>query len=472
MPENETRRLPRRDGISPSLQLAPPAPDSPEFAMQAALAQLLRAPERQLLATVQEVAPGKDVAFHSRVLQLARAAIENTIEVLHKATPTEPAPVLLDRLSFSWAILRQADVLVRKLRKAEMPARTDLAFARLTFGGLLGSQLADPFLLEVVDALRLGPDARYLYHYWSFRKASSTPTKLPPPLGDAAHTGDLETIRRVIWWLLRARREQYVQVASNEPVRIEFDWLVEKLLDELSAWCGPGVQNIPGVAAEVESELNRWLAYSQVESGSTDEAAIETARAFVKFNDLETKLIVAGRVSTASADTRVVTLQAAIAEHQATIRDYSDENRRLEEQIAQLKASQATGTASMSPQATDLTAPDLRDFLKLIDSKYSFDALSAVNLGDDSHLTLRSFVAHLFYSLRKRGFGEYPTADEFDLSYDESGLYDCDGFEVPPGGTRRVRVLKRGWALVSKERTLPVRRARVALAAAASAGSQ
>jgi hypothetical protein len=428
---------------------------------------LLRAPERQLLAAIQDVAPGKDVGFHSKVLQLARSAIEKTIEVLHKPTAVEPAPVLIDRLSFSWAILRQADVLVRKLRKAEMPARTDLNFARSTLGGLLGSQLADPFLLEVLDALRLGKDARFLHHYWFFRKATA-PSKLPPPLGDAAQKGELDAIRRVIWWLLRARREQYVQVAAGEPVRIEFEWLVEKILDELSAWCGPEVQNVPAVAGEVESELNRWLGYSQVESGSSDDAAVEIARAFVKFNDLDTKLIVAGRSSSVSADARVVALQATLSEHQATIREYSEENRRLEEQLAQMRAAQAPGPASSSTQSADLAAPDLREFLKLIDSKYSFDALNSVQLGNDSHLTLRSFVAHLFYSLRKRGFGEYPTADEFELSYDESGLYDCDGFEVPPGETRRVRVLKRGWALLSKERTLPVRRARVALAAAGS----
>jgi hypothetical protein len=471
VPENDTRRLPRRNAQSPSPQLAPPASETPEFAAQAALALLLRAPERQLLASLQEVAPGKDVGFHSRALQVARAAIEKTIEVLHKPTANDPAPVLIDRLSFSWTILRQADVLVRRLRKAEMPARTDLGFARSVLGGLLGGQLADPFLLEVLNALRLGEDARFLHHYWFFRKAT-TPTKLPSPLGEATRNGELDTIRRVIWWLLRASREQYVQVTAGEPVRIEFEWLVEKILDELSAWCGPEVQHVPAVAGEIESELNRWLAYSQVESGTTDDGAVEIARAFVKFNDLETKLIVAGRSPNVSADSRVIALQAALSEHQATIREYSEENRRLEEQLAQLKASQVTEPEATAAKSTDIAAPDLREFLKLIDSKYSFDALNAVNLGNDSHLTLRSFVAHLFYSLRKRGFGEYPTADEFALSYEESGLYDCDGFEVPPGETRRVRVLKRGWALVSKERTLPVRRARVALAASAPVGSQ
>jgi hypothetical protein len=59
--------------------------------------------------------------------------------------------------------------------------------------------------------------------------------------------------------------------------------------------------------------------------------------------------------SNVSVDSRVVALQAAISEHQATIREYSEENRRLEEQVAQLKARQPTELASTSVQTTDLT---------------------------------------------------------------------------------------------------------------------
>ena len=471
MSENDVRRLPRRDGASTPSQTSEPAPDSPEYLAQTALAQILRTPERQLLAIIQETAPTRDVGVQSRVLQLARGIIEGTIEVLHKAASGEPTPVLVDRLSFSWAVLRQSDVLVRNLKKAEMPAHTDVAFARKAFEGLLGSPLAQPFLAQVLDSLRLESDARYLHHYWFFRKTSSTPTRLPAPLGDAGRKKDLDAIRRIIWWSLRVRREQYVKVATGEPVvRIEFEWVLEKILDELAAWCGADLGTIPGLAGEVESELNRWLNYSQIESGSSDEAALEVGRAFIKFNDLKTKLVVDRSSGTVSADSRVIALQAAIKDHEVTITQYADENRRLEEQLALLKAKPAIDVPStLAP--SDPAHLDLRELLKLIDSKYSFDVLNSVQLGEDSHLTLRSFVAHLFYSLRKRGFSEYPTVEEFDLSYDMSGLYDCDGFEVPPGEHRRVRVLKRGWALVSKERTVPIRRARVGLANSVSVQS-
>jgi hypothetical protein len=103
----------------------------------------------------------------------------------------------------------------------------------------------------------------------------------------------------------------------------------------------------------------------------------------------------------------------------------------------------------------------LRDFLKLIDSKYSFDTLNAIQSGEESPLTFRSFIGHLFYSLRKKGFGQYPQQDVFDLPYESSGLYECDGFVVPPGETLTVRVVKRGWALQTKGRILPAKRARV-----------
>ena len=119
------------------------------------------------------------------------------------------------------------------------------------------------------------------------------------------------------------------------------------------------------------------------------------------------------------------------------------------------------GTAQAPAPADSLR--DLRDVLKLIDSKYSFDVLNSVQLGHETHLTLRSFVAHVFYSLRKLGFAEYPQLQDLELSYEESGLYDCEGFEIAPGTTARVTVSKKGWALMSKDRVTPIRRAQVKL---------
>jgi hypothetical protein len=426
---------------------------------------MMRTPASQLLQVIQEVCPSRDISFHSTVLQLARKMIEKRIEVLHKATPEEPAPVLVDRLSFAWAALRQADVLIRSPKKSAMPARTDRVFAAALLEPVLGVPLSQEFLQQLLDDLRLGPNAEHLYHYWFFRKATA-PTKLPPPFGDAGARKDTEALRTVIWWSLRRRSEQFVQPPTSEPLRIEFEYVVERTLAELPSWCGADIRTSPTLASDVEASLNRWLSYSHIESGATDDSVFEIARAFVRFNGLNTRLVVADRSAPQSAgNEQVDALNAAIREHQATIQQYADENRRLEQRIADLLSKEPTPSSdSPSSLPTPADSPrELREVLKLIDSKYSFDVLNGVQLGQESHLTLRSFVAHIFYSLRKRGFGEYPQTPEFDLTYDASGLYDCDGFEVAPGETARVVLVKKGWALLAKDAIVPIRRAQVRL---------
>ena len=174
---------------------------------------------------------------------------------------------------------------------------------------------------------------------------------------------------------------------------------------------------------------------------------------FLKHNELDTKLHIHRAGSGAPRDDR-------IAELELRIQQYAEENRSLEDK---LKAAQAAPSVVADISMPVDTAPftELREALRTIDSKYSFDTLNSVQLGGESHLTLRSFVANLFYSLRKRGFGEYPKDETFDLPYEASGLYECEGFEVQPGGSDRVKVVRRGWALHSRGRVLPIRRARV-----------
>ena len=63
--------------------------------------------------------------------------------------------------------------------------------------------------------------------------------------------------------------------------------------------------------------------------------------------------------------------------------------------------------------------------------------------------------------VRAGGLIAYPTEDRFELSYEKSGLYECEGFEVKPGQVVVVTVARHGWALQAKDRLLPIRRARV-----------
>ena len=84
-------------------------------------------------------------------------------------------------------------------------------------------------------------------------------------------------------------------------------------------------------------------------------------------------------------------------------------------------------------------------------------------LGAETAVALRPFLGHLFYVLRKAGVVPYPDADEFDLAYADSGLFETSGFEVPPGSAVRVTVMRKGWALRSKAKIQPIRKAVVAL---------
>ena len=92
--------------------------EPPVWAAQAVLAAMMSSPDRPLLGLIQENYPDRDNKFHGDVIGFARSAIGELIDGLHKST-TESAPILVDRLSFTWRILRQADVLVWKSKKPQ-----------------------------------------------------------------------------------------------------------------------------------------------------------------------------------------------------------------------------------------------------------------------------------------------------------------------------------------------------------------
>jgi len=412
-----------------------------------------------LLAVVQDEYPERDFTFHARVVRDAKSLIGELTDGLQKISGADSNLTLHDRLSFTWKLLRQADVCVWRLRKSQIANPTSIVHAAAAFQSILSVELKEPLLAAVLEWLRLGSDGRFLFHYWYFRKAT-TPSRLPEPFGNLAKTKDLDLLRTVVWWCLRARRETYVDVRQNEPVRIEFAFVVEQVFEDLKRWCGAEIDQLPDVTGEIERELNRWLVYSGLELPLDDAAPDanldpDLAKAFIKHNELTTKLRIHRANSRGQADERVQQLEASI-------RQYADENCALEERLRVLETTSAPRDSVPTDLDSGLAAfAELREVLKTIDAKYAFDALSAVQLGEETHLTLRSFASHLFYALRKRGFTEYPKDETFTLTYDASGLYDCEGFEVPPGGARLVKVNRKGWALNARGRWLPVRRARV-----------
>jgi len=438
--------------------VTPVETNSPEVAIQVVLADLLEEPGRELVPWIQERFPGRDGRFYAPVVSGTRAIIDEVVGGLQKQSKGEVSPTLLDRLSFSWRLLKKADILVRKRKKSDIPAVCRLEHAATIFQPLLSVPLEKPLLTALVHRLRLGENSEYLYHYVAFRWAKE-PSRLPNPFGNIGNNKNLDLLRTLIWWCVRARREEYVEVRPNDPVRIEFGYVVEQILDDLKRWCGPEVEQIPDLNGEVERELNSWLSYSRlgfsVDEGAPDSPDPDLAKAFIKHNELTTKL----RVHRAGGDSEK---NERVRQLESQLRQYAEENRILEDRLRNLEgASRGQPTPSVDSDAGLSSFAELREMLKIVDTKYAFDTLNSVQLGEETHLTLRSFVTHLFYALRKRGFTEYPNEEEFTLTYEASGLYDCDGFEVPPAGSVNVKVVRKGWAFNAKGKWVPVRRARV-----------
>jgi hypothetical protein len=432
---------------------------SPEVAIQVVLADLLEEPGRELVSWIQERFPGRDLQFYGPVVNGARTIIDEVVSGLQKTSRGEPSPTLIDRLSFSWRLLKRADILVRKRKKVDIPLIPRWEDAATTFKSILPVPLQNPLLTGIVRQLRLGANAEYLYHYVVFRWAKE-PTKLPNPFGNIGANRNVDLLRTVIWWCIRARREEYVEVRPKEQVRVDFGYVVELVLRDVKGWCGPEVEQISTLNDQVEDELNRWLRYSRLDVGGDQSGADgldpELAKAFIRNNELTTKVArIHGRGGPSGGDERVRQLESQV-------RQYAEENRALEERLRAFEGTTRVETTPSSDVDTALsTFVELREVLKILDTKYAFDTLNSVQIGEETHLTLRSFVTHLFYALRKRGFAEYPNEDEFVLPYEASGLYDCDGFEVPPAGSVKVRVVRKGWAFNARGKWLPVRRARV-----------
>lgn len=430
---------------------------SPEAAIQVVLADLLEEPGRELITWIQERFPGRDVRFYGPVVNGARALIDEFISGLQKSNRNEPSPTLVDRLSFSWRLMKRADVQVRKGKKSDTPVLCRLEHAETRFQSILSVPLQKPLLTGLVRGLRLGENAEYLYHYVAFRWAKE-PTKLPNPFGNISHNRNIDLLRTLIWWCIRSRSEEYVEVRPNEPVHIEFGYVVGQVLQDLKGWCGPEIEQIASLTSEIEDELNRWLRYSRLdlaEQVGGDGIDPDLARAFVRHNELTTKLARIPRLGLSEGDQRVAHLESQL-------RQYAEENRSLEERLRAFEDTSRIEVTQPTDFDTALSAfAELREVLKIVDTKYAFDTLNSVQTGEETHLTLRSFVTHLFYALRKRGFSEYPDDDEFVLPYETSGLYDCDGFEVPPSSSVKVKVVRKGWAFSARGKWLPVRRARV-----------
>lgn len=362
-------------------------------------------------------------------------------------------PNLEMRLRFGWSTLWKADQCVKKHRNMyKGPVfQEDI---RKIFSDLFPLESLDENLLLRVMALLKLDNAGLAATYDKVRNYNK-PRKLPMPLKDRP-----ENLVRLIWWLIRKNRDQYVTVTKDSDCLIHFAPLLHHLQTELPNWSNDVKSMDSGYITEkIEAVINWWLEYSCIDGNNTPTdpgRRASLAKQFIAINNLRNKVIVFGSPNSVVSDKRVKAIEA---ENQ----HYATENRRLEEELGkllrELKDRKQTPDPPPSPAASAGPTDDLLVFLKAVDSKYSLDILRAIQLGDQRPLTLRSFVQHFFFSMRRIGVESFPAEDTFSLQYDDSALYECVGFEVEPGGERMVKVEQSGWAMRKETRLFPIRRA-------------
>jgi hypothetical protein len=376
---------------------------------------------------------------------------------------------LVERLRFCWTLLKKGDEAVRARRRTKEPPASAKVFARV-----LGpsSPAPPPALLSSLCAmLDVGENGGLLSYYADFLRGEEGPTSLP--LLDSGGRPQLGQVRRLLWWLVRNEQEAYVR---ERPPRVDRGRLVECVRGRFVRLVPAEAAALPELPGLIDEQVERWLAYSCL-SGAGRPAGEkefgELVRTYRSCNKL--KQPPAGRAAGQEAERLRAEndelraenrrLREAAVPESAPPRD-EEELTRLRGEVARLEAELAQVRSKQETAWVPAEFRELQGFLRLIEEKYPLDTLHQVQMGAEVPITLRQFVSHFLYGLRKRGLSQYPDAAEFDLAYDDSGLYDCQGFEVSPGATVRVSVIKKGWALRNGRSLISLRKARVRLAAA------
>lgn len=429
--------------------------------IQQVLAHLLQCPSRQLMPLVKQVLSDRPKEQQNNVFWATRQVIADTLKApLAKDTEHDVPPILVDRLKFAWAVFGGVESRIGTLSEKDVPTITNVAFLRELFQGVIAVPEIDNVLLEqICICMHLGSAGRFLKSYRSVVKAQR-PKRVPLPIRDEFGRPNIENVRRLIFWLIRKRRERYVDVDVQSPFAVHFEFLVDQVLSALIASCDATLQSIPKVNEEVENTINEWLDYNCLNGDTAPESEAERrliAVAFVKGHRLKDRIHTRSPVSDPLHQKKIDELERSVAL-------YAEENRRLEQLVAELRhSSKPAATNKHESPAEPASSRDLSDILKLIDSKYSLDTLHAIQLGESSSISIKNFVSHLFYVLRKKGVSTYPDIDTFELHYEDSGLYSCQGFQIEPGDRRRVEVVKKGWGIRSKDRLFPIRFAQLKL---------
>ena len=439
------------------------------------LALILTSPTQRLRDAVQTVCAADDVRTRSDVLSQAREAMKAIASTPFRQAKgvDEPPPLLIDRLSFAWSILKRADSLIRgtvlpkppkPASKLEPPTNVDEFHRGLLVEdlstNLLDGSLGAPPQTALFELLGVDEKGQFLVLYHTFLKATA-PKKLGLNVIQADGSLSDRNARRLARWIVRKLNMKYVDLVDGTLVT-HVPFLMEQVCRDFYEWSGVRKDACDSgrIKDIVADEITRWLTYSCLDGDLLPESVADPTalvKAFHKDNKLNDRVHSAPPQADPIKDRRIAELEAANAKS-------NEEIRILESKLATAHAGAAPPSRESASGRDDATVQAVRDVCKAIESKYPLDKLSDAQHSDDPMLSLKSVLSHFFFVLRRQGLTSYPTEDVFDLPYEKAGLFECLSFEVPHGESRQVEVVQRGWAIKSGDRLLPIRRAQVRIA--------
>ena len=436
------------------------------FEIQKVLSHILERPSLSSQEILKIAFPQKETAEQMVILTGVQKVIENKLN-----TKLEGGlPKRIHHLRFCWIVLRQADNVLRKSKAKDFPQITTLSYLKMLFENIFpAEEIHDCLMQQLCIRLGLEPNGGFVKQYSGFLKPGSKPRPLEIQFMDSEGNIYINNLKRIIHWIIRRNRTIYVEIDEEMGMTIHFEYLVDHVNTELSKWCKKDdLKGVEDLNFEIENQINFWLEYCCLYGDNLPSKIYEQKEivdSFIKENNLKGKIFIRPASEDPVENKRILELESEISK-------YAQENRRLENEMQELKKQVPSEKEQKKPDAQlqeetpalDSQDRDFIEFLRVVDSKYSFDILRSVQLGDEKSITMKNFLAHFFYSLRKKGVVTYPSENEFELTYEQSGLYDCIGFEVPPDGKATVKTEKPGWALSKGGRIFPVKKAVLRLA--------
>lgn len=429
--------------------------------IQILLANILKKPVDAPGRYIDELFPELERFDRQDILVGAQRIIQ---EILSTNTSVGSS-TLIQRLRFSWKILRKADKsYIKKIKKEDLETLSlNMDSMKEVFEGILPmEELHSVFVKELCDKLFISENnsAGLLRFCWQALRPK--PNKIKLSFINKDGNVRVNSLNGAINWIIRKNRFLYVVEEDERIINIRFSYLSRYVKEELyKYYFSSDLDKIDNLLVLIEDQINNWLNYSCLQGESWDRCKTDDKKEIVTFfqreNELKNEIYIEKTTYSDTENQRISSLEKENTE-------LLNEINQLEKKVAEFTKNIGTSTQPESVNETRAETPlspsnDLIALLVGIDSKYPFDLLRAIQLGEEQSITIKNFLSHLFYALRKKGFTLYPEQEKFELEYEYSGLYKCVGFEVSPGMKVNVKVEKKGWAIITNKKIVPVSKA-------------